>query len=81
VGPRAGLDATLQGIERGSSSPWPAAIPTELSRHFQWKNIFENSTVACRDPFLGRDRETDNKTTSAARQQILNMQIHAAVIE
>jgi hypothetical protein len=39
VGPRAGLDAMekinilrLPGIEPGPSSPYPVAIPTELSR-------------------------------------------------
>jgi hypothetical protein len=26
------------------------------------------------DPFLGNDRETNNKTTAVARQQILNKQ-------
>jgi hypothetical protein len=30
---------------------------------------------------LGSDRETDNETTSAARQQILNKQIYAAVTD
>jgi hypothetical protein len=37
--------------------------------------------VAFRDPLLSSDRETGNETTSAARQQILNKQIYAAVIE
>jgi hypothetical protein len=34
-----------------------------------------------RDPLLSSDRETDNETTSAARQQILSKQIYAAVTE
>jgi hypothetical protein len=29
-----------------------------------------NNTVACTDPLLGSDRETDNETTSVARQHI-----------
>jgi hypothetical protein len=28
----------------------------------------------CIDPFLGKDRETNKKTTAVARQQILNKQ-------
>jgi hypothetical protein len=30
--------------------------------------------VACRDPLLGNDHETNNETTSAARQQIPSKQ-------
>jgi hypothetical protein len=42
-----------------------------------FKHILNNlyiHNVACRDPLLGSDRDTDNETTSAARQQILNKQ-------
>jgi hypothetical protein len=31
--------------------------------------------------FLGNERETNNETTSAGRQQVLNKQIYAAVTE
>jgi hypothetical protein len=38
--------------------------------------------IACRDPFLGSDREIVNETTSATRQQILlNKKIYASVTE
>jgi hypothetical protein len=33
------------------------------------------------DLLLGNDRETNDETTSAARQQILNKQIYAAITE
>jgi hypothetical protein len=36
--------------------------------------------VACR-PLLGSDRETNNETTSYARQQILDKQICRAITE
>jgi hypothetical protein len=35
--------------------------------------------VARRDPLLGSDSETDNETTSPARQETLNKQIYAGV--
>jgi hypothetical protein len=36
--------------------------------------------VACRDPLLSSDRETNTETTSAARQHILNKQILYAAV-
>jgi hypothetical protein len=44
-------------------------------------NNDDDNNVAYRDPLLGNDRETKNKTTPAARQKILNKQIYAAVTE
>jgi hypothetical protein len=37
----------------------------------EWREMAENRNI---DPFLGNDRETKNKTTAVARQQILNKQ-------
>jgi hypothetical protein len=33
------------------------------------------------DPLVGNDLETNNKTTSATKEQILNKQLYAAITE
>jgi hypothetical protein len=64
---------TPRGRVERKRSPSPAWNQIRIMKNNVEINV-KVHTVECRDPLLGSNREINNETKSAARQQILNKQ-------